>query len=166
MSENKYFKPCCDNPKMITFEIRHDPKPLPLSDEMNEAIEFMLLYMPLINSTQKFASEKLEERKYGNKTFRKLLKEIGMNRERDVYIDKNSSDNMISKDLSDAMMRMSCMSCQKFAGRIKKSGESDLGCFLRHVRNSIAHGNFFVKEDMLFGYDGNSVERIEEKRYT
>lgn len=150
------FKKCCDKPKLIPYKIQHEPKPLKLPIEMAETIETLLLYMPLVDATQANQNGKLNEEDYGNEAFRQLLKMVGMNRERDVYIDSSSPDGNIDEKYVKDFERNVCMSCQKFVGRLDTGKESELGCFLRHIRNSLAHGNFFVHDDMLVGYDFNS----------
>ncbi len=35
----------------------------------------------------------------------------------------------------------------------KSEGESKTDCLLRHIRNSLAHGNFNIVEDLLVGFD-------------
>lgn len=54
-----------------------------------------------------------------------------------------------------------CLKCKRFVCKKKhspknKEKESDLDCFLRHIRNAIAHGRFYYR------HDGNKVHILFE----
>ena len=60
--------------------------------------------------------------------------------------------NYIDPDIVKFYDKRICPHSQKII-LTKSEGESKTDCLLRHIRNSLAHGNFNLVEDMLVGFD-------------
>ena len=120
---------------------------------MTEALETLLLYAPCIPSEQSDDSPLFTDRLYSDFLFGQILECMGMDEERDVKI---TSGYYAEVDYSLWVYYRNqngiCTECQKFLGTRKKD-EPRIGCFLRHIRNAVAHGHFTVIGDMLIGYD-------------
>ena len=62
----------------------------------------------------------------------------------------NSNDHL-NEEFEKGFIRGSsiCLNCKRYVcqkyGKQKKPLETDLNCFLRHIRNAIAHGNVYYK---------------------
>ena len=56
------FEMCCDNRSAITYTIEHNPKPIPLSRNMDALIKRLLWYAPNIDSYQAISNELIEDK--------------------------------------------------------------------------------------------------------
>lgn len=142
---------CCNDPSFIDYKITHDPKPLPLSEEMTECLERLLWYVPNINSVQSPKHVLIESQLYDDFTFSYIMQGIGMSAS-DVLWERKEIDKNIVSFFENKI----CTNCQKL---ILKQGDKETRTtsMLRHIRNAIAHGYFAVCNDMLIGFDSNKI---------
>lgn len=148
------FKPCCDHPHTVPYSIDHDPKPLNLPQDLTEAIERLLWYIPNIPSRQSRPHELIDNPIYSDFCFRYILYRIGMRREDILWVTE------IDRDLIKPFQGQICVNCQKLI--LKRSTRTKTADLLRHIRNCIAHGYFNLCGDMLIGFDYDT----NRKRYT
>ncbi len=148
------FKPCCDHPHTVPYSIDHDPKPLNLPEDLTEAIERLLWYIPNIPSRQSKPHELIDNPIYDEFCFRYILYRIGMRREDILWVQE------IDRELMKPFEGQICVSCQKLI--LKRSTRTKTADLLRHIRNCIAHGHFNLCGDMLIGFDYDTSRR----RYT
>lgn len=142
------FSLCCNNPKIVEYSIKHNPQPIDLPQDLFEAIERLLWYVPEIDSIQSSSNEMIKKDIYDDFCFNYILQEINM-QEDDVLFINSSTDltgyyNNFNKRI--------CVNCQKLI-LTKKQSETKTICLLRHTRNSVAHGHFNLCGDMMIGFD-------------
>lgn len=144
--------PCCNDPKIMEYSIEHNPKPIELPQDLLEAIERLLWYVPEINSFQSPSNELIKEKIYNDFLFNYILEKIKMQKE-DVIFEDEKAD--LTKYYNDFNERI-CVNCQKLILTKKqreRNPETQTMCMLRHIRNSIAHGRFNLCGDMMIGFD-------------
>lgn len=142
------FSLCCNEPKTVEYSITHNPQPIDLPQDLLEAIERLLWYVPEINSIQSSSNELIKEDIYDDFCFNYILQIINMQQD-DVLFENSNADltgyyNNFNKRI--------CVNCQKLI-LTKKQSETKTMCLLRHIRNSIAHGRFNLCGDMMIGFD-------------
>ena len=142
------FDYCCETPNLIKYNLLHNEKPIILSQEMLEALERLLWYVPEISSYQCSKNELIKESIYDDFCFNYILTTIGMN-EKDVKILPRNTD--IESESATYFDKI-CINCQKVI-LTKNASETKSLCLLRHIRNCIAHGRFNVCHDTLIGFD-------------
>ena len=145
------FDYCCETPNLIEYNLLHNEKPILLSNEMLEALERLLWYVPEINSYQCSKNELIKEPIYNDFCFNYILSTIGMD-EKDVKILPKNAD--IESECTYFSEKI-CTNCQKVI-LTKNATETKSMCLLRHIRNCIAHGRFNVCNDTLIGFDHQS----------
>lgn len=148
------FDPCCDHPKTVPYSIEHHPKPLNLPEDLTEAIERLLWYIPNIPSRQSKPHELIDNPIYSEFCFRYICYRIGMRREDILWVQD------IDRELMRPFEGRICVNCQKLI--LKPSTRTKTADLLRHIRNCIAHGYFNLCGDMLIGFDYDT----NRKRYT
>ncbi len=145
MSSVNNFKYCCSNETKVSYNIKHNPIPLEMIPELKESIEKFLWYIPGINSKQSFENDIVDNLVYSEATFIYILNLLNMSWDEDVkivdfrYNLENDFEYYSSK---------ACINCQKIIMK-KDNNESILRSLLRHIRNSIAHGNFVPISDNI-----------------
>ena len=142
----------CDNcNKRVLTTITNDSRIKPFcnlkkNSDINLLLQYFLYYAPTIDSKLSVA---IIEKNLMNSCLEQMLSErhfLGR------FINNNSK---FKKDDDFTIGNEICLKCKRYICRKKdlKANESDFECFLRHIRNSIAHGNVFL----LFQKNRNKV---------
>lgn len=153
----KIFEYCCKQCETEAYSVIHSPRPLPLSEEMEEVVEQLLWYVPNITSKQSKEKKMISEKIYDEFTFT-LMKEVMQLKDEDVFVQPTNIDPF----LRDFYQGEICHCCQKIVMK-KASHVTFLSTLLRHIRNAIAHGNFTILENGMFvGFDEN-INTLTEK---
>lgn len=134
----------CEN--KVAYSIKHDDKPLKLSEKMTKNLEYLLWYVPNINSAQSQENELTSSLSFENFVFGIIKNYMNLENKDVAFLD------YIDPDIVKFYDKKICPHSQKII-LTKSSGESKTDCLLRHIRNSLAHGNFNLVEDMLVGFD-------------
>lgn len=148
------YKPCCEKPRLVSYRLEHDPAPLELPEDLTEAIERLLWYIPNIPSYQSHPHELIANPLYNEFCFRYLMFRIGMGEEDVLWVDE------IPEKLMTPFIGNICVNCQKLI--LRRSRRTKTADLLRHIRNCIAHGHFNLCGNMLIGFDYDQ----SRKRYT
>ncbi|MFR8743867.1 MAG: restriction endonuclease [Peptoniphilus sp.] len=135
-----------DCEKKVSYSIKHDDKPLKLSEEMTNNLEYLLWYVPNINSAQSQENELTSSLSFENFVFGIIKNYMNLENKDVAFLD------YIDPDIVKFYDKKICPHSQKII-LTKSAGESKTNCLLRHIRNSLAHGNFNLVEDMLVGFD-------------
>lgn len=135
-----------DCEKKVSYSIKHEDKPLKLSEEMTKNLEYLLWYVPNINSAQSQENELTSSLSFENFVFGIIKNYMNLENKDVAFLD------YIDPDIVKFYDKKICPHSQKII-LTKSSGESKTDCLLRHIRNSLAHGNFNLVEDMLVGFD-------------
>lgn len=134
----------CEN--KVAYSIKHEDKPLKLSEEMTKNLEYLLWYVPNINSAQSQENELTSSLSFENFVFGIIKNYMNLENKDVAFLD------YIDPDIVKFYDKKICPHSQKII-LTKSAGESKTDCLLRHIRNSLAHGNFNLVEDMLVGFD-------------
>ena len=135
-----------DCEKKVSYSIKHEDKPLKLSEEMTKNLEYLLWYVPNINSAQSQENELTSSLNFENFVFGIIKNYMSLENKDVAFLD------YIDPDIVKFYDKKICPHSQKII-LTKSEGESKTDCLLRHIRNSLAHGNFNLVEDMLVGFD-------------
>lgn len=135
-----------DCEKKVSYSIKHEDKPLKLSEEMTKNLEYLLWYVPNINSAQSQENELTSSLSFENFVFGIIKNYMNLENKDVAFL------NYIDPDIVKFYDKRICPHSQKII-LTKSEGESKTDCLLRHIRNSLAHGNFNLVEDMLVGFD-------------
>lgn len=135
-----------DCEEKVAYSIKHDDKPLKLSEEMTKNLEYLLWYVPNINSAQSQENELTSSLSFENFVFGIIKNYMNLENKDVAFLD------YIDPDIVKFYDKKICPHSQKII-LTKSAGESKTDCLLRHIRNSLAHGNFNLVEDMLVGFD-------------
>lgn len=110
--------------------------------ELSKLLSFFLHEAPDIESR---LSPKLERHSH-NDLFSNMIKDSGYNAGHFC-----ASNATIEKELAKVYLQGTsiCLKCKRYVCKRRetkkgRSPETDLDCFLRHIRNAIAHGNVFA----------------------
>ena len=140
----------------IEYEIKHKNIPIKLNDDLDEAIKYLLWYVPNINSEQARREDLLINKEYDDYIFEELM---GLMNLRDIdVLFTEKIDEYITEDFKEGI----CLNDQKIVMTLA-DGETKTMSLLRHIRNAIAHGNFNVVENLVIGFDRKKLgeEKIE-----
>lgn len=142
----KYFSYDCKNHVKKNYSIVHEPRPLPLSDDLTQALEYLLWYVPNINSFQSSSNVLIIEPLYEDFSFRLISEALHLDDEDILFLD------YIDDDIVDYYMDSICTNCQKM---ILTTGEHEtkISALVRHMRNAIAHGYFTVVDERIIAFD-------------
>lgn len=132
--------------KKVPYTIEHEKKPLDLTKEMTKNLEYLLWYVPNINSAQSQENELTSSLNFENFVFGIIKNYMNLENKDVVFLE------YIDRDIVKFYDKKICPHSQKII-LTKSEGESKTDCLLRHIRNSLAHGNFNIVEDMLVGFD-------------
>ena len=135
-----------DCEKKVDYSIKHEDKPLKLSEEMTKNLEYLLWYVPNINSAQSQENELTSSLNFENFVFGIIKNYMNLENKDVAFL------NYIDPEIVKFYDKRICPHSQKII-LTKSEGESKTDCLLRHIRNSLAHGNFNIVEDMLVGFD-------------
>lgn len=134
----------CD--KKIKYSILHQTKPIELSREMTKIIEYLLWYVPNINSLQSSENELVESLEFDNFTFGIIKSYMGLQNKDVAFLD------YIDPKIVHYYHESLCPNQEKLL-LTRQENESKTSAVLRHVRNAIAHGYFNIVEDLFIGFD-------------
>lgn len=138
----------------ISYEIKHDEIPIKLDSNLDEAIKYLLWYVPNINSEQAKKEDLLTNLEYDDYVFEELMEAMKL-KDIDVLF-TDSIEERIVDDFRDGI----CLNDQKIVMALA-DGETKTMSLLRHVRNAIAHGNFNVVHGLLIGFD---IKRLSKDK--
>lgn len=136
------------------YEIKHKNIPIKLNKDLDEAIKYLLWYVPNINSEQARREDLLTNREYDDYIFVELMEAMNL-RDIDVLF-TDEIPKFIVKDFKEGI----CLNDQKIVMTLA-DGETKTMSLLRHIRNAIAHGNFNVVENLLIGFD---IKKLAEEK--
>lgn len=136
------------------YEIKHKNIPIKLNEDLDEAIKYLLWYVPNINSEQARREDLLTNREYDDYIFVELMEAMKL-RDIDVLFTGEIPDHIV-KDFKEGI----CLNDQKMVMTLA-DGETKTMSLLRHIRNAIAHGNFNVVENLLIGFD---IKKLAEDK--
>lgn len=151
------FSICCDMPSTIEYEIKHEPKPITFEGDVLDCIERLLWYAPEINSKQASSNELVNDHVYDEFSFSYLCNSIGLDLDKDVRFD----DKLINEDDIAGFRNSLCKNCQKVILTKKPSNETRSRALLRHIRNSIAHGNFNILNGIFVSFDEDKQNKVK-----
>ena len=142
----KNFSYNCDHHIKKEYSLAHHPRPLPLSEDLTKALEYLLWYVPNINSYQSPSSVLVTEPLYENFSFSLISDALHLDEEDILFLD------YIDDDIVDYYTESICTHCQKM---IITTGEKEtkISALLRHMRNAIAHGYFTVIDERIIAFD-------------
>lgn len=138
----------------ISYEIKHEEIPIKLDSNLDEAIKYLLRYVPNINSEQANKEDLLTNLEYDDYVFEELMAAMKL-KDIDVLF-TDSIEKRIVDDFKDGI----CLNDQKIVMALA-DGETKTMSLLRHVRNAIAHGNFNVVQGLLIGFD---IKRLSKDK--
>ena len=138
----------------ISYEIKHEEIPIKLDSNLDEAIKYLLWYVPNINSEQAKKEDLLTNLEYDDYVFEELMEAMKL-KDIDVLF-TDSIEERIVDDFRDGI----CLNDQKIVMALA-DGETKTMSLLRHVRNAIAHGNFNVVDGLLIGFD---IKRLSKDK--
>lgn len=136
------------------YEIKHKNIPIKLNEDLDEAIKYLLWYVPNINSEQARREDLLTNREYDDYIFVELMEAMKL-RDIDVLFTDEIPEHIV-KDFMEGI----CLNDQKMVMTLA-DGETKTMSLLRHIRNAIAHGNFNVVENLLIGFD---IKKLAEDK--
>lgn len=140
----------------IKYSIYHKEIPLDLSFEMKKVLEYLLWYVPNINSIQSHKNELVSSLNFENFVFGIIKNHMELKNKDVAFLEY--IDPKIVNFYSDEIY----IESQKLI-LTKQEDESKTDALLRHVRNSIAHGNFNIVENLLIGFDYNERSNDPDK---
>ncbi|MDO5712966.1 MAG: hypothetical protein Q4Q07_00915 [Tissierellia bacterium] len=141
----------------VNYQLEHNPTPIKLSSEMTEAIEYLLWYVPNINSLQSKSNPLVEKILYDDFTFDLIRKEMELTTD-DILIEEE-----IPFDVYRYFRHKICTNCQKLV-LTRAEEETKSASLLRHIRNAIAHGLFTIVDEMLMAFDFRNMEDAKEDK--
>ncbi|MDD7362690.1 MAG: restriction endonuclease [Peptoniphilus sp.] len=153
----KHFRYTCDRHVKKPYEILHNPRPLPLSEDLTKALEYLLWYVPNINSFQSRSNVLITELLYEDFSFRMISETLTLHDEDILFLD------YIDDDIVDYYMESICTNCQKVILTLGEE-ETKVSSLVRHMRNAIAHGYFTVVDDRIIAFDVKHYPK-KEKSY-
>ncbi|WP_019138601.1 restriction endonuclease [Peptoniphilus timonensis] len=130
----------------VSYSIYHENKPIRLTEEMTKNLEYLLWYVPNINSTQSQENELTSSLSFENFVFGIIKNYMALENKDVAFL--NSIDDEIVKFYGKKI----CPHSQKII-LTKQDNESKTDSLLRHIRNSLAHGTFNIVDGMLVGFD-------------
>lgn len=131
------------------YSIKHSPKPISLNENLLNAIERLLWYVPNIQSKQSKKNDMIGLSLYSDFTFDLICSKMELS-EQDVLWPQ-----IIDEETFEFYQNEICYKCQKII-LTQTTTETKTVALLRHIRNSIAHGNFTIVNGMFVGFDENT----------
>lgn len=151
------FNKCCDEKRIISYNISHSPRPINFSGAMGKTIKDILWYIPNIDSYQATKNDLVGDKIYDDFSFRYILTKMGMEEQRDVlWLEPR---DCVSDSDWEFFENKICIACQK-AIIVRCKSLSKTNDFLRCLRNCVAHGHFTVVNDYIIGFN---VHRTKDK---
>lgn len=146
------FEKCCSISHLKSYSLEHQPKPLIMLPLLRDSIDQLLWYVPGIDSYQSKPNYLIDDVLFSVAIFNEVLESIGLNLEKDVQLIDSAS---VPEDLVEFYKDSACITCQKVI-LTKSSKETWIKAFLRHLRNSIAHGRFTTIDNFVIFFDKNN----------
>ena len=143
------FKECCSISNLKSYSLEHQPKPLIMLPWLRDSIDNLLWYVPGIDSFQSKPNYLIDDALFSIPIFNEVLESIGLDLKTDVYLINSGS---VPEELGKFYEDSACTTCQKVI-LTKKSTETWIKAFLRHLRNSIAHGRFTTIDNLVIFFD-------------
>lgn len=140
----------CKNKK--SYSIYYKEKPIALNAETTKTLEYLLWYVPNINSIQSPQNELTSSLDFEDFVFGIIKNYMNLKNKDIAFLDY--IDDEIVKFYEDSI----CTDKQKIL-LTKQDEESKTDCLLRHIRNAIAHGHFNIVDGMLIGFDTKNMEK-------
>ncbi|MDO5047232.1 MAG: hypothetical protein Q4D88_01640 [Anaerococcus sp.] len=147
-----------DCSKREEFSIDHKSIPIKLSKDLDEAIKYLLWYVPNISSEQSRKDDLLKNPEYDDYIFEEIKRQMNLE-DKDILISEK-----IDKELSDHFRGEVCVNEQKLIMTLADGNETKTMALLRHIRNAIAHGNFNVIHNLVIGFDVKKYQDFLEYR--
>lgn len=155
------FDRCCNSKNVVDYKITHNPKPIPLPNDMDAIVKNLLWYAPNIDSYQAPKNELIQDKVYDDFSFTYIMNKMGMVEDNDVkWLEQN--ENVADDDWAYYENEI-CVNCQKFIITRVKS-QSKTNNLLRCVRNCIAHGQFTVVGDYMIGFNSQHTNKGADKK--
>ncbi len=140
------FVPFCGKEGVRPYSLLHEDRPLSLPPELIRALEYLLWYVPNINSYQSQENSLIGKALYDDFTFDLLREVMELSTDDVLFCDE------IPAHLFHAYWDRVDPRCQKLL-LTRGEKETKTEALLRHTRNALAHGFFNVVDDMLIGFD-------------
>lgn len=153
------FEQCCNAPEYIDFSLVHNPVPFAFGVDAEEILKKLLLYVPNVDSVQSQQIPELDNVLYEDFVFLYILDELGMNEESDVKLKKHDED--VDFDDWNFYRQMLCTNCQKII-ICRYSNQTKTKNLLRCIRNSIAHGDYFIVGEYFIGFNTETKRNGDE----
>lgn len=144
------FNNCCDNPRKTIFDLKHDEN---LRIRIRRIWDFAtnhLWYVPSIASYQSDPNELIDDDVFSIEVLAKIYAVLDIDSGRDVLI---FDGEPIPDSVYNFFTNEICVSCSKIVIQKYKKNESIARAFLRHIRNSIAHGRFTLLDNTALFFD-------------
>ena len=140
------FETCKDK---VSYSIYHENTPIKLTEEMTKTLEYLLWYVPNINSLQSPENELTSSLSFENFVFGIIKNYMSLENKDVAFLD------YIDKDIVKFYEDKICPHSQKII-LTKGERESKTDSLFRHIRNALAHGHFNIVNGMLIGFDYKS----------
>lgn len=149
---DKFEKDKCRKP--VEYSLIHKEIPLKMTDDMVNAIAYLLWYVPDISSIQSKSNELVSNMEYDLYTFIEIMNYMELRDEDCLFTDK------IDEDLANEYRKRICINTQKII-LTQSDNETKTESMLRHIRNAIAHGSFTIVNDLMIGFDEKIIGKDE-----
>ncbi len=159
MISGEEFEQCCLRPNCKAFSLEHKPIPFAFGVDAEAILKQLLLYVPNIDSVQSMQIPELNSPLYEDFVFSYILDGLGMDEGRDVKFKKHEED--IDSDDWEFYRQTICTNCQKIiiCGYSNQTKTKNL---LRCIRNSIAHGDYFIVDEYFIGFNTETKRNGDE----
>lgn len=153
------FERCCKTPRNIDFSLVHNPVPFTFGIDAEEVLKKLLLYVPNVDSVQSKQIPELDSALYEDFVFLYILDELGMKEESDVKFKKHNED--VDVDDWNFFRQTLCTNCQKII-ICRYNNQTKTKNLLRCIRNSIAHGDYFIIDEYFIGFNTETKRNGDE----
>ena len=137
--------------KEIEFGLWHDPKPIRLMPDELETIKMLLWYVPNVKTFQSYQDPLISEKYITDELFWFFCNLLELE-EQHIIVDKRENVSVINETISNLIPD------EKSLNLIMSlvNGTTKIHSLLDHLRNSLAHGRFTIREGMFLGFDAFS----------
>lgn len=150
----KFEKDKCKDP--VEYSLIHKQVPLKMSEDMVNAISYLLWYAPDISSIQSRSNELISNKEYDYYTFVEIMTYMDL-RDEDCLFTKKIDENLVKE-----YKKKICTNSQKLI-LTQADEETKTESMLRHIRNAIAHGSFTIVKDLIVGFDEKIIGKDESQ---
>lgn len=141
--QNFKFEECKDK---IPYSLIHENPPIKLTSEMSVVLEYLLWYIPNINSLQSPKNDLVSSIAFQDFVFGIIKEVMGLNNEDVAIVPK------IERNVVNFYSKYICPDKEKII-LTQADNESKTNALLRHTRNALAHGYFNIIDDLLIAFD-------------